>query len=389
MTNEQSEYWSRRQFLGRVAAVGAAGVLGSSLGRAAADLWSKPPSALAAGLPPETKTIRLFVQALVPNVPLETTRLRLLKFISTCAAPLYLAEDYLKDEGFTDVKYVPTEGGVAARNLAAGEVDMGLNFVAPNIIRLEQGDPVVILGGVHVGCFELFATDRVRAIRDLKGKRVAVPLGIGGAEHVFIASVAAHIGLDPNKDIIWVTEPREKSIKMLAEGKIDAFMAFPPITQELKEQRIGHVVLNSMMDRPWSQYFCCMVVGHREFVRKHPAATQRVIRAIFKTTDRIFRDPGWAARMLVAKGFAKRYDHALQLIKEVAYDRWRNYDAEDTVRYYALRLREAGMIKSSPQQIIAGWTDWRFLNELKKELKGSEPNRQDHLGHLGHLHLGG
>jgi len=27
------------------------------------------------------------------------------------------------------------------------------------------------------------------------------------------------------------------------------------------------------------------------------------------------------------------------------------------------------LIKSTPQQIIANGTDWRFLNELKRELK--------------------
>ena len=57
-------------------------------------------------------------------------------------------------------------------------------------------------------------------------------------------------------------------------------------------------------------------------------------------------------------------------MQEVPYGKWREYDPEDTVRFYALRLHEAGMIKSSPQKIIAQGTDWRFLNELKKELKG-------------------
>jgi NitT/TauT family transport system substrate-binding protein len=28
------------------------------------------------------------------------------------------------------------------------------------------------------------------------------------------------------------------------------------------------------------------------------------------------------------------------------------------------------MIKSSPQKLIAQGTDWRFLNALKKEMKG-------------------
>jgi NitT/TauT family transport system substrate-binding protein len=40
------------------------------------------------------------------------------------------------------------------------------------------------------------------------------------------------------------------------------------------------------------------------------------------------------------------------------------------MRFYALRLHEAGMIKSSPEDIIAAGTDWRFLDEIKRELKG-------------------
>ena len=69
------------------------------------------------------------------------------------------------------------------------------------------------------------------------------------------------------------------------------------------------------------------------------------------------------------KGLVPRYEIALQVMKDVPYARWRDYDAEDSLRFYALRLREAGMIKSSPQKIISQGTDWRFLRELKKELK--------------------
>ena len=57
-------------------------------------------------------------------------------------------------------------------------------------------------------------------------------------------------------------------------------------------------------------------------------------------------------------------------MKELPYHKWRDYAPEDTVLFYALRLHEAGMIKSSPQKILAQGGDWRFHNELKKELKG-------------------
>ena len=80
-------------------------------------------------------------------------------------------------------------------------------------------------------------------------------------------------------------------------------------------------------------------------------------------------EPARVARMLVDDGFTPRYDYALQTLEQVPYDKWREYDAEDTIRFYALRLRDIGMIKSSPQKIIADGTDWRFFNELKRELK--------------------
>jgi len=279
-------------------------------------------------------------------------------------------EFFLKAEGFTEVQYVKRQGTEdIEKALAAGEADLNGHFAAPLIIRLEVGDPIVILAGLHVGCFELVGTDRVHTIRDLQGKTIAVP-ALDSSRYVFLASMVAYVGLDLHKDINFVTYPGAESIRLLAEGKIDAYLGFPPEPQELRAKRIGHVVVNSTLDRPWSQYFCCMVAGNREFVRKYPVATKRALRALLKAANLCALQPEHAAHFLVDNGFTPRYDHALQTLKEVPYDKWSEYNPEDTVRFYALRLHEVGMIKSSPQKIIAEGTDWRFLNELKQELKG-------------------
>jgi NitT/TauT family transport system substrate-binding protein len=182
--------------------------------------------------------------------------------------------------------------------------------------------------------------------------------------------MVAYIGLDPRKDVSFVASPAPEGIRLLSEGKVDAYLGFPPDPQELRARKIGRVVVNSAVDRPWSQYFCCMVVGNKEFVRRYPVATKRALRAILKATDLCALEPERAARSLVDGGFTSRYDHALQTIKELPYDKWRLWNPEDTMRFYALRLHEAGIIKSSPEKIIARGTDWRFLNELKRELKG-------------------
>ena len=299
--------------------------------------------------------------------PPETTRLKIPQWPSICVAPQYIVGELLKAEGFSDIEYVKLKVADPSKALASGDVDISLHFVAPLIIQLDAGDPITLLGGVHVGCYELFGTDRVRVIRDLKGKTVAIT---GLTQRVFLSSMVAYVGLDPRKDVIFVERPAAEGKRLLAEGKVDAYLGFPPDPQELRARKVGRVVVNSAVDRPWSQYFCCIATGHREFVRKHPIATKRALRAILKAADICALEPERAAQALVDGGFTPRYDYALETMKNVPYNKWRVYDPEDSVRFYALRLREAGMIKSTPQRLIAQGTDWRFLNELKKELKG-------------------
>ena len=128
------------------------------------------------------------------------------------------------------------------------------------------------------------------------------------------------------------------------------------------------MLVNTTTDKPWSQYFCCFVTSSREFVAKHPVATKRALRAILKAVDLCALQPNRVARLLADRGFA-RYDDALQTLQEIPYGKWREFDPEDSLRFYALRMRDVGIIRSTPQEIIAKGTDWRFPTQLKKELK--------------------
>jgi len=221
-----------------------------------------------------------------------------------------------------------------------------------------------------VGCYELFAREGIDSVADLKGKSIGVGT-VSSLSQQLLTLMAAEIGLDPVKDIHWVTDPSVQPIELFAQGKIDAFLGFPPEPQELRARHVGHVIVNSGVDRPWSQYFCCMLASNREFVAMHPVATKRVVRAILKATDLCATEPARTAQQLADRGLTPRYDYALQTLSEIGEIgyKWREYDAEDAIRFYALRLRDVGLIKSTPQKIIADGTDWRFLNELKRELK--------------------
>ena len=299
----------------------------------------------------------------------ETNTVRFAKATGICIAPQFVAEEMLRAEGFTDYRSVSSNAGLAQTEmLARGEVDFGIDFATAYVIPIDGGAPIKVLSGVHVGCYELFAREGINSVLDLKGKNVGVGNNLVSDPHIFVSVMAAFVGLDPAKDINWVTG-EDRPAELFAEGKIDAFLAFPPEAQDLRARNIGHVILNSTLDRPWSQYFCCMLAVNAAYAEKYPAATKRVIRATLKAADLCVAEPERVARFLVDGGYTKQYDYAVQSMQEIPYLNWREYDPEDTIRFFALRLHEAGMVASSPNDIIARGTDWRLFNELKRELK--------------------
>jgi NitT/TauT family transport system substrate-binding protein len=308
--------------------------------------------------------------AMAAEQALETTTIRLPKTVGICVAPQYIVEDLLRAEGFTDIRYVelPSTPAATIEAVARGETDFNLNYAIHYVSAIDAGNSITLLAGVHVGCYELFGREGIRSIADLKGKSVGVG-AVGSTGALLVTMMAAHVGLDPAKDIDWVTDPKVKPIELFVQGKVDAFLGFPPEPQDLRARQIGNVIVNSAVDRPWSEYFCCMVGANREYVRNHPGATKHVLRAILKATDLCVSDPARVGRRLVDGGFTPRYEYALQALREISYDKWREYEPKDTIRFYALRLRDVGFIKSTPQKIIAENTDWRFLDELKRELK--------------------
>ncbi len=330
-------FQSRRRFLAGLTATGAAGLIGA-------------PQSSYAEPPPETTTVRL---ARNPNI---------------CFAPLYIAEEFLRTEGFTDIRYdVESQGFALTEMVARDEIDFATAFAGSLVYQIDAGLPIIAIGGLHIGCYELFAHDPIRSIGDLKRRRV-VTQALRGSGHLYLSIIAAHVGLDPQVDIEWI-EGGMEALEMFARREADAFLAFPPEPQALRARAIGRNILQTTTDRPWSDYLCCVPFTNREFARDNPVATKRVLRAFLKAADFCAADPAVAARRLVDRGYAANYDFAYEAMSEIPYTAWRDFDVEDSMRFFALRLREVGMTKLGPNELIAQGADWRFFDELKRELK--------------------
>jgi NitT/TauT family transport system substrate-binding protein len=260
--------------------------------------------------------------------PLETTSVRLMRVPAICLAPQFVAHQLLLADGFTDIRYVDAPSSARFTDaLAKGVADFTQHFVTHLVAAVDAGDPVIGLAGIHVGCMELLGTPQIRGITGLRGKSVGVP-ELGSSEHLFAEVVFAHVGLNPVKDIRWVTGETEGLPEQFIAGKLDAFVGSPPVNQDLRARSLAHVLANSALDHPWSEYFCCIMSGSRSYIRSHPVATKRVLRAFLKATDLCAAQPAWTAQYLVEGKFTERYDYALQALDEIPFGKWRDYDAE-------------------------------------------------------------
>jgi NitT/TauT family transport system substrate-binding protein len=351
----------RREVLRRSLAVGAAiaggGLLAACDQRPAATTTS-PTASLA---PPETTTIRIASPF-------------------ACDAPLWLAKDFLREEGFTDVQWVASAPGTAGW-ITSRVADVGPGHPEAIVAAIDAGVPIATLAGLHTGCQELWAAPSIASVRDLRGKRVAVfKRDASDQFFLFFSTLCAYVGIDPltNVSFFEVGGDYRGLLTAYLEGRSDAFLAAADGAAMLKREpkNPGTKILDQTTDKPWSQYLCCLLIANRDWARQYPVATKRFTRAVLRAADATAKDRTGAARAgvgasirnLLAQRNAPELDILIDTTAMVSYD-WREYDPEETLRFFALRLGDVKLIKSTPQQIIAQGSDAAFMRQLRTELK--------------------
>lgn len=293
---------------------------------------------------------------------------------------MWLVEETLREEGFTQVKFIP---GGTPPPVPAGAAQFGVIYGNALVGAVDADFPVVALAGMHTGCIELWAAPGISSIKDLRGKTYEVFdrfVTFGERKHAgvfygFLLSILAHIGLDPAELKLLDVPGTHNVVGDYLEGRSDA--VFLPVHQgplmRRNPKRRGSLILDSTVDKPWSQNYCCMLVANRDWAKANPAGTKRATRAFLRASDMVAADRKAAVSRAVEKGFYKA-NAALtpeilsETIGMLSYD-WRDFDPEETLRFFALRLRDAKAIKKSPQQVIDDGSDLAYFRQLRKELK--------------------
>jgi len=303
--------------------------------------------------------------------PPETTTVRIVK-PAACDPGIWLAKDLLLEEGFTDVRFVATPF-ISRQWITENLADVSLAHTEFVTGAIDSGLPIVVLTGLHAGCLELWVGQGISNVHDLRGRRISVCYkGIEDQFFTFFAVLLQYVGIDPLKDVHFVESglgKHDDMVKAFVEGRADAVIAGAaqgPLLRRLSRAP-GRVILETMQ-KPWSQYFCCNFVANRDWAQRNPNATKRVTRAILKATDRAAKDKPRSAHDAAATGIGVEESIVAETIAMCTYN-WRDADPGDTLRFFGLRLADAKLIKSTPQQLIDQGTDLAYMRQLRGELK--------------------
>jgi len=253
-----------------------------------------------------------------------------------------------------------------------GEVDISAGYSQWIVANVDAGSKMVALAGLHTGCIELWAKPGINSIRDLKGKTIAVDTNdITNVIYGFWSAMLASVGLDARTDVNFVSAGSSTStLEVFLQGKSDALLAaafqVPLLRADPRNQ--GRLLMSNLEDKPWSQYYCCQLIANRDWVQKYPMAARRATRAILRANDRVAKDPAAAVVAGISQSLlgTTAYDTAVAVMKNCKFE-WRDIDAGESLRFFALQLAEYKLLKGAPQQLLAQASDFGYLQELKRQ----------------------
>lgn len=166
-----------------------------------------------------------------------TTGLAAEKFILMTPGPsvpytplLYGTEaGFFKDQGL-DLQIVTVRAGqVAIASLTSGEVD-AITHAGTAIAAAMRGLPVkVVLVSSDRPNHELLVAHSVKAPQELKGKSIGIG-SLEGTGGIIIRRILQAKGLNPNKDVTFISMATEVRLQAMMSGTIAGAMLTPPYT---------------------------------------------------------------------------------------------------------------------------------------------------------------
>jgi NitT/TauT family transport system substrate-binding protein len=237
------------------------------------------------------------------------TKLKVAYIGLTCEAPIFVAYEkgFYAEEGL-DVELVKTDWDGLREGLGLGRFDANHTLIMYLLKPIEQGLDVKITGGVHTGCLRLQVGVKsdIKTVKDVKGKKIGVPIHLGCPPQLFASRVLAANGIDPNpekKEITWVTFAQDVLGKAVEDGRVDAIATSDPIGTILVGMGVVRTIADQAEDPPYRDEYCCVSVVSGKLARDNPAAAGKATRALFKAAKWVEENSTAAAKLAVEKKY--------------------------------------------------------------------------------------
>jgi NitT/TauT family transport system substrate-binding protein len=295
----------------------------------------------------------LITAAIALSVPLNAaplTKVRIGVFSNTCEAPTYAAYEkgFFKKEGL-DVELVNGNNKIFKDLLATGKLDATVGLLAQWIKPAEVGLNVKFTAGIHTGCIHVIVpkSSGIKTVKDLKGKRIAVP-SIGSGPMLFTARVLADKGIkDPYGAADWKIYPQSEHQLVLTKHQVDAAAVADPIATVLIDTGKYREIINNSTFKPYSQEYCCLLVMRGSLVKSNPKTAAAITRAYLNSAKWVNSHKNEIAKIMVNKKYvAGTVGENQRALSKLNY--WPSISGgKKAVLATALSMKKAGLLGSA------------------------------------------
>jgi NitT/TauT family transport system substrate-binding protein len=282
---------------------------------------------------------------------------------------MFVAQEkgFFRDEG-VDVEFVKTDWDGLRDGLGFGRFDANYTLIMYLLKPIEQGLDVKITGGIHSGCLrvQVGAESDIRTASDLKGKRIGIPT-MGSPPFLFTSRVLVASGMDPRKDVEWVTVASDVMALALKNGQVDAVANSEPVGSILAAAENVRTIADQAVDPPYRDEYCCAVVVSGKFAARDPEAAAKVTRAMMKGARWVDENPTEAATLSVEEKYiassAELNAHAIGKLKYMP----GVTECRKSIGLAAAEMKAAGLLNPSTDPEELARRAWLDLNGVTDE----------------------
>lgn len=155
----------------------------------------------------------------------------------------------------------------------SGKIQAASELLVLALAGAERGVPESVVALSHRHGDILTVAKDINSVRDLKGKRVAIPHRMS-VHNILLAQALKKEKLTL-KDVEWIEMPPPDMPAALARGDIKGFIVAEPFGTKAIQAGFGKKLLNAK--DIWPDYICCGLVINPAFKKQNPAAVKEYV----------------------------------------------------------------------------------------------------------------